>query len=169
MKKTVLVLALILIIAGQLTVLAAFHTANAEGTSETNAVITVTKMSYVNARITLTILPLVNNDAENVEIVFPNGTSVNLTTSTEGKPPQVYTETFIFSRTGDSLGLTGGGIGSGYNSVSLTSKQPLAVTTNFDVNNTQNYRMHSSENIDAYTFIINGGARISVNGYGVGL
>lgn len=169
MNKTWIVLALILVIAGQLVILSSFHEVKAEGYSEINAVITVAKMNYVDARITLSILPLGSNDASGVKIIFPNGTGVNLTTSNGGKPPEIYTNTFSLSRTGDTLGFTGADTSSGYNSVSLTSKQPLAITTHFDVNNTQNYLLHSNENFDVYTFIIYGQAEISISGYGMGL
>jgi hypothetical protein len=169
MNKTVIVLALILIIAGQLIILSSFHEANAKGHSETNAIITIAKLNYVDARINLSILPLGSNDISSVKIIFPNGTAVNLTATNGGKPPEIYTETFSLSRTGDAIGITGADSSSGYNSISLTSKQPLTITSHFNVNDTQNYVLHSNENFDVYTFIIYGWAEISISGYGMGL
>lgn len=172
MNKTVIVLALILIIAGQLIVLSSFHEVSSEGTSETNAVITVAKLNYVDARVTIAIAPMPptssTNGATNVEIVFPNGTTLNLASSNWGAP-KAYTKTFSFPRTGDAIGITGADSSSGYNSISLTSKQPLTITTHFNVNDTQNYVLHSNENFDVYTFIIYGQAEISISGYGMGL
>lgn len=171
MNKTWIALALILMIAGQLIVLSSFHKVDGSGSSETNAVITVAKLSYVDARVTLSIFPMVSNGTSTVEIIFPNGTTINLTT-TNGALPEIYTETFSFPRTGDSLGLTGEQLGNGLVSVSLSQDEPLTITTFFDVNDTNSYdlsRLSYSGNIDLYTFVIYGRAEISISGYGVAL
>ena len=93
MRRTWVVFALILVIAGQLIVLSSFHEVNGQqGFSESNAVITIAKLNYVDARVTITlsVFPMVSNGTSNVEIIFPNGTALNLT-PTNGATPLIYT------------------------------------------------------------------------------
>jgi hypothetical protein len=99
------VLALILIIAGQLIVLSSFQKVDSSGVSETTTIVTIAKMNYVVARITITIhgRPPVGNGTTNVEIVCPDGTSTNLT-FTNWETPQTYPKTYSIPRTSDNFG-----------------------------------------------------------------
>ncbi len=170
MNRTWLVLALILVIAGQLIVLSSFHEVNGQqGFSESNAIITVAKLSYVNARITLSVFPMVSNGTSNVEIIFPNGSSLNLT-STNGATPSVYTKTFSLPRTGDDFGNEGGSMSGGNNSISVTQDKPFDIFLKFDVDDPQSYFLtHSVQDMQVSTYIVYGRALISISGYGVAL
>jgi hypothetical protein len=170
MKTTWIALALVLVVAGQLIVLSSFHEINGQqGFSESNAVITVAKLSYVNARITLSVFPMVNNGTSNVEIIFPNGSSTNLT-STNGATPSVYTKTFSLPRTGDNFGNEGGDMSGGNNSISLSQDTPFVFSLKLDVNDPQSYFLtHSVQDMQVSTYIVYGRASISISGYGVAL
>jgi hypothetical protein len=112
---------------------------------------------------------MVSNESSNVEIIFPNGTALNLTT-TNGATPLVYTKTFSLPRTGDDFGNQGGDMSGGNNSISVTQDKPLAISVKFDVDDPQSYFLsHSVENMQVSTFIIYGRASISISGYGVAL
>jgi hypothetical protein len=171
MKTTWIALALILVVACQLIVLSSFHEINGQqGFSESNAIITVAKLSYVNARITLSVFPMVSNGTSNVEIIFPNGSSLNLT-STNGATPGIYTKTFSLPRTGYDFGVqSGGGMYGGNNSVSLTQDNPFVISLKFDVDDPQSYFLtHSVQDMQVSTYIVYGRASISISGYGVAL
>jgi hypothetical protein len=166
MKTTWIALALVLIVAGQLIVLSSFHEVNEQqGFSNSNAVITIAKLNYVDARVTITILPMPTTGSTNescVEIVFPDGTTLNLTSAWK-----VYTKTFGFPRTGDSFGNYGGGVSNGNNSVLLSQDEPLVVSVKFNVNDPQSYVLPSEpeQTMQISTFMIYGAATISVSGY----
>ena len=167
MKKAWIVFALILIIAGQLVALSLFHEVDTNGFSPNNAVITVAKWNYVDAYVTLEIMPMVRNGSSNVEVILANGTSFNLT-STNGAMPELYTQRFSYPRTGQIYG----------NEelqapqFSLSTDKPFAITVASNVTDVSGYissvaAMAKSQNIDVYSFVVYGEAAISVNGYGV--
>lgn len=167
MKTTWIALALVLVVAGQLIVLSSFHEVNEQqGFSNSNAVITIAKLNYVDARVTITILPVPTtgstNGTSNVEIVFPDGTTLNLTS-----PLQVYSKTFSFPRTGYELGNTEEGVSAGNNSVSLSQDAPLVVSFKFNVNDPQSYVLPSKPDstVQISTFMIYGAATVAVSGY----
>jgi hypothetical protein len=92
MKKTWITLALILIIAAQLIVLSSFYEADSSGYSETNTVITVAKLDYVNAKVTLTVhtMPPSGNGSTSILIVCPDGTTENLTSANWEAHPSLH-------------------------------------------------------------------------------
>jgi hypothetical protein len=165
MKRTWIALALILCIAGQLVALSLFHQVDATDFSHSNAVITISKWNYVEAAVTLTVSP---SSGSNVEIVFPDGKTVNLTGSnSSGSKAQTFTQRFSFPRTGDLIGSVGAGSGE----ISLSQDNPLSLVINTDVSEAENYRSPLSRisNVDTLVFIIYGDAFVSVNCYGVAL
>jgi hypothetical protein len=171
MKKMWIVLALILIIAGQLIVLSSFHDVDSSGVTETNMVITVAKLNYVDARVTITVhaKPPVGNGTTNVEIVCPDGTTVNLT-STNWEAPQTYTKTYSFPRTGDNFGSSADHFSTGNQSITVSQENPLVIAINSDVGDPQSYRLSYSDQVMQFSsFIIFGAAAVSVSGYGVAL
>lgn len=173
MNKTWVVFALILIIAGQLIALSSFHEVSGEGLSDSNAVITIAKLNYVDARITLTIeaTPPIKdtNESTNVKIVFPDGTTHNLTYSNTDTS-KTYTKTFDISRTDGNFGSGEGSYSTGNNSISVSQEEPLAMSIKYNVDDPQSYRLtHSNQVMQVSTFIIYGGAIVSVRGYGVAL
>jgi hypothetical protein len=166
MKKTWIALALVLVVAGQLIVLSSFHEVNEQqGFSNTNAVITIAKLNYVDARVTITIVPMPSTDSTNgtsgVEIVFPDGSTLNLTSL------QVYSKTFSFPRTGYNFGNYEEGVSAGNNSVFLSQDEPFVVSAKYNVNDPQSYILPSkpAQAIRISTFMIYGAATISVSGY----
>ena len=112
---------------------------------------------------------MVSNGTSNVEIIFPNGSSLNLT-STNGATPSIYTKTFSLPRTGDDFGDQGGGMYGGNNSISLTQDKPFVISLKFDVDDTQSYFLtHSVQDMQVFTYIVYGRASISISGYGAAL
>ncbi len=165
MKKTWIALALILCITGQIVALSLFHQVNATEFSHNNAVVTVSKWNYVEATVTLTVSPSSN---ANVEIVFPDGQTVNLTgPNGSGTRTSTFTQTFSFPRTGDLIG----NIGVGSGEISLSPENPLSLVINTDVSDIENYQSPISHisNVDTIVFIIYGDAFVSVDCYGVAL
>jgi hypothetical protein len=171
MKKTWIALVLILIIAAQLIVLSSFHEADSSGISETNTVITVAKLNYVNAKVTITVHAMSpsGNGTANIMIVCPDGTTTNLT-SANWEAPQTYTKTYNFPRTGDNFGSSAASFSIGNNSISVSQDEPLTFYVNCNVDDPQSYRLsYSDEIMQISSFIIYGAAAVSVNGYGVAL
>ncbi len=165
-------LALILIIAGQLIVLSAFHEAHGEAWSETNAVITVAKLNYLDAKITLTVTPTPTsniNGTTNVKIIFPDGTTENIT-SANWEVAKPYTKTFSLPKTASNFGYSSGSYSAANKSIAVSQEEPLVVAVEYNVGDPQSYRIsHNSQVMEVSTFIIYGSAMVSVRGYGVGL
>jgi hypothetical protein len=165
MKKTWIALALVLCIAGQVVALSLFHQVDATEFSNNNAVVTVSKWKYVEATVTLTVTP---SPGSSVEIVFPDGQTVNLTGSNiAGSNARSFTQRFSFPRTGELFGNYG--IGSG--EIYLSQDNPLSLVINTDVDNVEQYALpivHIS-NVDTLVFIVYGEAYVSVSCYGVAL
>ena len=168
MNKIWIVLALILVIAGQVLVLSFFHEVDDYGFAANNAVITVAKWNYVDASVTLSIQPMVDNGTSNVEIVLSNGTIFNLTSS-YGSMPKTFTQIFHFPRTGDFLA----NAAAGNEPLSLSQDKPLTVAISPDVSNVQDYisslPLSNVQNVEIFNFIVYGEAQISVSCYGVAL
>ncbi|XHH08895.1 MAG: hypothetical protein ACFCUE_15225 [Candidatus Bathyarchaeia archaeon] len=165
MKKTWITLALILCITSQIIALSLFHQVNATEFSGNNAVVTVSKLNYVEAIVKLTVSP---SPGSNVEIVFPNGQTVNLTRPISyGSNSQTFTQMFSFPRTGD---LTGN-IGTSSGEISLSTDNPLSLVINTNMSDVENYRspLSHTSNVDTLVFIIYGDAFVSVDCYGVAL
>jgi hypothetical protein len=165
MKRTWLALVLVLCIAGQLVALSLFHQVNATDFSHSNAVITVSKWNYVEAAVTLTVSP---SPGSNVEIVFPDGKTFNLTgTALPGSKSEPFTERFSFPRTGDLIGNAGASSGE----ISLSQDNPLSLVIDTDVSEVENYQSPLSHisNVDTLVFVVYGDAFVSVDCYGVAL
>jgi hypothetical protein len=173
MNKSLIVLVLILVIAGQLIVLSSFHGVDNSDEVIGNAVLTVAKWNYVDASFTLSVSPIICNGTNTVEIIYPNGSSINLT-ATSGHVTQTFTQRFSFQKTGDfnnpNLVFNNG-------KISLTQNKPLDILFSSDVGNVQTYIssvLASTASIygyplDVFTFIIYGYAQVSYSGYGVTL
>lgn len=174
MNKSLIVLALILIIAAQLIVLSSFYAV--DSTNDVvlgNAVLTVAKWNYVDASFTLSVTPLIINGTNTVEIICPNGSSINLT-ATSNSATQVFTQRFSFQKTGDfnnpNLTFDNG-------KISLTQNKPLDILFSSDVGNVQTYISSVSAStapiygypLNVFIFIIYGNAQVSCSGYGVTL
>lgn len=175
MNKSLIVLVLILIIAAQLTVLYSFHEVdNATAEVSGNAVLTLVKWNYVDASLTISFRPMYLNAsaADFLEIICPNGSSINLTATSPNPLSQTFTERFSFQKTGDfnnpNLTFDNG-------KLSLGPNQPLDMLFNSDVGNVQTYISQVSAQttpnygypLDIYTFVFYGCAQVMYSGCGV--
>ena len=168
MKRAWLVLVLILIISTQIAVLSAFHNVEVGGFASGNSVLTVAKWDYAQGSVYISVTPaLARNGSFAAELVWPNGTAVELSTSSP------YSFTYELPRTGDCLcsGATSG-------PVSLSSSVPMNVTITqnvSDVTSLFNYLNSlsgqrsaspgSQPYVDVYAFVIYGDAQVEVSGY----
>lgn len=169
MNKSLIVLVLILVIAGQLIVLSSFHEVDDSEIVVNNAVLTVAKWNFVDATLTLSVSPLTfNGTRTTVELVDPNGTSINLT-ATSDQVTQTFTQRFSFPKTGDFFSSEAVNNGK----ITLSPDKPLAILLSEDVGNVQEYISSMSlsdyPNVNEYTFIIYGSAQVSFSGCGVTL
>jgi len=160
MSKAWIIFGLILLILAQLIALSLFHDVDQNGFSVNNSVITVAKWNYVDASVTISIFPMVENGTANATLILPNGTSVNLTT------PVWFTQRFNFPRSGDFIGseaVSG--------PVPLSQDEPLNVVINSEVADVPSYIASLSSsgfnNIDFLNFIVYGETQILVSAYGV--
>ena len=163
MRKGWLVFFLVLVISGQLLVLSAFHDVEANGFVIGNSVIGVSKWNYDQGSVHVSITPIVQNTTGHVELVFPNGTSIVVSSQ--------YSFNLQLPRTGDVLG---NGAISG--PLALSQSQPLNVIISQNVGNITdqfNYLRGISSSsllpIDLYLFAVYGEAQVSVSGYGIAL
>ncbi len=173
MNKTWIALALILIIAGQLIVLSSFHEVSCGGFSGTNTAITIAKLNYVNARVTITVTATPptsdTNGTTDVKIICPDGNIINLTSS-NWDTPKTFTKTFSFPRTGDNGGYSAGDLTVCNRTISVSQEEPLAISVDYGLSDPQNYQLSYSDQVmQVFTFLIYGAASVSVSGYGVAL
>jgi hypothetical protein len=108
-------------------------------------------------------MPTTQNGTGHVELVFPNGSNLNITSE--------YSFIFQVPRTGD---FWGNGAISG--PLSLSQSQPLNVTVSPNVGNVVAYvnylkgiETSSPAPIDLYVIAVYGDATVSVSGFGIAL
>jgi hypothetical protein len=162
MKKIWIVFVLVLVISSQLLVMSLFRQVDDNGFTTNNSVITIAKWNYVDASVTITIVPMVENGAINASVTLPNGTTINLTSY------YPFRERFNFPRTGDFIGneaLSG--------PFSISQDKPVAVLITPNVGNAQDYISsldtikQQNPGVDLLNFIVYGQAQVSVSVYGV--
>jgi hypothetical protein len=170
MRKGWLVFLLILIISGQALALSAFHDVEVYGFASGGTVVAIGKWHYVQGSVYISIQPGVQNGTQNVVLIFPNGTKVDLGPT----PGTSYSFRVELPRTGDCCnGVTSGTLG-------LSQSQPMNITIVQNVGNATNYAAtlkgeYSNAGIgipspiDLYVLVIDGAASISISGYDVGL
>ncbi len=163
MRRGWLILLLVIVISAQLLVLSSFHDVEVNGITTGNSVIAVSKWNYVQGSVYVSIMPIIQNGTGQVRMVFPNGTSIVITSQ--------YSFVFQLPRTGDVFG---NGAISG--PLALSQNQPLNAAVSQNVGNVADYvsylRGVSSSSllpIDLYVFQVYGDAQVSVSGYGIAL
>jgi len=166
-RKGWLIFALVLIVAVELAALSSFHYVAGYGYAYGGTVVVVAKWDYVQAWVRVLITPVGGIGAANVEVILPNGTSVNLSAS----PPtsvEAYTFTLKLPRTGDFLGSEA--IAGPF---TLSPTHPLNFTVENNVGNVTDaldaLKAAASPRVDIYFIVIYGDAQVYVEGYGVAL
>lgn len=170
MRRAWLVLLLVLVISTQLAILSAFHDVEFSGYATGNSVVVIGKWDYAQGSVRVTITPaLLRNGTFSAEVVFPNGTRVDVPSS---KP---FSFTYWLPRTGDCFcsGGTYGGPGAG---LTLTPSKPLNVTVTQNVADVPSFLNAVSAAyggmqpaVDIYAFVIYGDAQVYVSGYVVAI
>lgn len=166
MRRAWLILLLILVISSQLALLSAFHGVEAGGFATGDSVIVVGKWDYAQGSVRVSITPqLLPNGTARAEVVFPNGTAVDISYPSYG---QSYSFTYRLPRTGDCFcsGAVSGG------PVSLSQSHPLNVTIAQDVSDIPAYLTEVNSVgggmqpvIDTYAFVVYGEASVYVSGW----
>ena len=159
-------LLLIVILSAQLTVFSSFHHVYISGVLATNyTVITVAKFSSVDARVEISVMPIVTNGVSEVTLTLPNGTSIELN--------NLNGRTFSFSASLPSGGYSSAyGIAAGPIPINLSPSHPLEVLIQGNVSNVAGYERslgaESGGGVQLYFFVIHGNAMVSAEAYGVG-
>jgi hypothetical protein len=165
MKRAWLILLLTLVISTQFALLSAFHDVEVDGFATGNTVVVVAKWDYAQGSVRISITPqLLPNGTTQAEVVFPNGTSVHISSPSPG---QAYSFVYQLPRTGDCFC-------SGYISgpLSLSPSRPLNVTITQNVSDVPgelNFLTAITGSIqpaiDTYAFVVYGEAQVYVTGY----
>ena len=169
MRRAWLIFLLILVISTQLAIISAFHDVEVDGFATGNTVLVVSKWDYAQGSVHVTITPgLLPNGTARAEVVFPNGTTADLSYPSPGQP---YSFTYKLPRTGDCLC-------SGYAAgpVTLSPSQPINVTIAQNVSDVPGYLNvvksvggGTQPAIDTYAFVVYGSAEVYVSGYVVAI
>jgi hypothetical protein len=170
MKKSWLLLALILIVAGEVAVLSSFHSINADNVSANtwtsdSTVVVISKADYAYLRVEIEITPPVPTGQSQTMLIFPNGTQIEI-------PP---VEHYSFSVILPSSGFSPGSFTFQTEGINISDNHPVDVE--FLSNSTLFQSFYSTidwtapgySRISVYWFIVQGNALVRIQGHGVGL
>ena len=165
MKKLWLLLILVVIVSSQVAVLSSFHSVNVDTWANSSTGVIISKASYVSLRVEIDIFPQIYNGQSNTTLIFPNGTQTEI--------PAV--EDYKFSVILPNSGPTTGSFSIQFDGVNISDKHPvdaefLSNTTGFE-NILSQYQLNDQQinsSLSVYWFLIQGNARVSIQGYGVG-
>lgn len=174
MKKSWIILSLVVIIVFQLSVMSSFQSVlTTSHTSGTRAVV-VSKLNYISLRATIQIYPRIHPGANSVFVTFSNGSQLEIT--------EKYSMQILLPKTGSINGeftfgtfLSFTPLDSGeFAAISLSRNAPMDVDITPDVPDSflQWYYepfdsdMDVQDETDIYWLIVEGDATIAVSGYG---
>jgi hypothetical protein len=166
MKKLWVLLALIIIVSSQVAVLSSFHSIGTNAWAAGSTVVVISKASYAHLRVEIEINPQVRNGQSNTTLIFSNGTSTKI-------PAVMH---YKFSVILPSTGPYTGSFALQTEGINVSSNHPIDVEFVSNSNSTlqrilsqyQTYPGFSS-GISVYWFLVQGNARVSIQGYGVSL
>lgn len=158
MRRSWIILLLVLVISVQLVALSSFHDVEVDGFANGNSVMVVAKWNYVQGSVHVTVTPM-----GPVELVFSDGSSLNISSQ--------YSFTIQLPRTGD---VSGNGAISG--PLALSQEQPLNLILAQNVGIVANYVNSIKQNetisqipIDLTVVAVYGEAEVVASAFGIGL
>ena len=171
MKKSWLLLILVIIIAAQVTFIASFRNTSAHSSVSGTSAVVVSKLKYAYMKATIQIFPDFNSS---VLLIFPNGTDLEITWPS-------YSMTVFLPRSGDHLGDYETGVALGTDpaswfdaTLSLSRDRPIDVDVVPNVSDNflrwyydDMFSRDHSTHIDLYWFKIQGDAHVHVSGDGM--
>jgi len=170
MKKLLLLLALVVIVASEIAVLSSFHTINTNNISTNNwtsgsTVVVISKADYAYLRVEIEIIPPVLMGQSQTVLIFPNGTQIEIPT----------VEHYTFSVILPSNGFSPGSFGIQSEGINISDNHPIDVellsnsTVFQSLYSRIDWTVPPYSRISVYWFLVQGNALVNIQGYGVGL